>query len=412
MKIAIALALAALAPAARAVDLIPDFTATPVVSGLDRPTAMAFAPDGRLFVCQQGGALRVVKNGTLLAAPFLTVSVDSRGERGLLGVAFDPDFAANAFVYIYYTTSKSPIHNRISRFTAAGDVAAAGSETVLMDLDNLSSATNHNGGAIHFGKDGKLYVGVGENANGSNAQTLSNRLGKMLRINKDGGIPDDNPFYKTASGQNRAIWAYGLRNPYTFAVQPGTGRIFINDVGQSTWEEINDGIAGSNYGWPNAEGTSSNPTYRNPLYSYGHGNTDTTGCAISGGAFYNPAVQQFPPSYNDTYFFADLCGAWIRRFIPATGEAVPFATNLPANTVDVALGPDGCLYYLARDGGVVGRIAYVPPPATLDDARAALNIAAGLTAPDADAVFRLDADGSGKVEVEDAVALARRAGQG
>src|SRR2546423_2760603 len=167
-------------------------------------TAMAFAPDGRLFVCLKSGQLRVIKNGTLLAAPFVSLSVDPAGERGLLGVAFDPNFSANQFVYLYYTTSTSPIHNRISRFTANGDVAAASSEVVLMDLENLS-ATNHNGGAIHFGPDGKLYARVGENANSANAQTLSNRLGKILRINSDGSIPTDNPFFNTATGANRAI---------------------------------------------------------------------------------------------------------------------------------------------------------------------------------------------------------------
>src|ERR1700730_3898416 len=152
-------------------------------------TAMVLAPDGRLFVCLQDGRLRVIKNGTLLATPFVTLSVNSSGERGLLGIAFDPNFSSNKFVYVYYTVSSAPIHNRVSRFTANGDVAAAGSETVLLDLDNLSSATNHKGGAIHFGPDGKLYIAVGENANGANSQTLANLLGKILRINSDGTIP-------------------------------------------------------------------------------------------------------------------------------------------------------------------------------------------------------------------------------
>src|SRR3954451_6628471 len=157
------------------------------------PTAMAFAPDGRLFVCLQGGQLRVIKNGALQAAPFVSLSVNSSGERGLLGIAFDPNFSSNQFVYLYYTTSTSPIHNRVSRFTASGDVAVNGSELALIDLDNLSTATNHNGGAIHFGPDGKLYVAVGENANGANAQSISTRHGKILRINADGTIPADNP---------------------------------------------------------------------------------------------------------------------------------------------------------------------------------------------------------------------------
>jgi glucose/arabinose dehydrogenase len=323
------------------------------------PTAMAFAPDGRLFVCLQTGQLRVIKNGALLATPFVSLTVDSSGERGLLGVAFDPNFASNHFVYLYYTVPTAPIHNRISRFTANGDVVMAGSELVLANLDNLSTATNHNGGAIHFGPDGKLYAGVGENANSANAQTLNNRLGKILRYNADGSIPTDNPFFNTATGGNRAIWALGLRNPFTFAFQPGTGRFFINDVGQSAWEEINDGIAGSNYGWPTCEGVCapSNANLRDPLFQYGHGSGNTAGCAIVGAAFYNPPVNQFPSSYLGKYFFADLCNNWIGLFDPAAGTASGFATGL--NTpVDLQIGPDGCLYYLQQgNSGQVFRVA-------------------------------------------------------
>jgi glucose/arabinose dehydrogenase len=323
---------------------------------------MVFAPDGRLFVCLQTGQLRVIKNGALLPTPFVSLSVDSSGERGLLGVAFDPNFGSNHFVYLYYTTSVAPIHNRISRFTANGDVAVAGSETVLVDLDNLSSAINHNGGAIHFGPDGKLYAGVGENATSSNAQTLANRLGKILRYNSDGTIPTDNPFFNTTTGANRAIWALGLRNPFTFGFQPGTGRMFINDVGQDTWEEINDGIAGSNYGWPTCEGACSptNANFRDPLFQYGHGSGGTTGCAIVGSAFYNPPLNQFPASYFGKYFFGDLCSGWIRLFDPSTGMASGFATGI-STLVDLQIGPDGCLYYLAQgNGGQVFRVAAIP----------------------------------------------------
>jgi glucose/arabinose dehydrogenase len=182
-----------------AATLPSGFSETLVAGGLSSPTAMDFAPDGRLFVCLQGGQLRVIKNGALLPTPFVTLTVNSDGERGLLGVAFDPNFATNNFVYLYYTSSSPAIHNRVSRFTANGDVAVAGSELVLLDLENLG-ATNHNGGAIHFGPDGKLYVAVGENAEPSNSQTLTNRLGKVLRINSDGTIPSDNPFFNTATG--------------------------------------------------------------------------------------------------------------------------------------------------------------------------------------------------------------------
>lgn len=342
---------------AGAATLPTGFAETLLVSGLSSPTAMAFAPDGRLFVCEQGGRLRVVKNGALLPAPFVTLAVDSAGERGLLGVTFDPDFGANGYVYVYYTAMTPAVHNRLSRFTAQGDVAAAGSELVLLELDNLSGATNHNGGAIHFGPDGRLYVAVGENANGSHSQTLANLLGKVLRLDADGTIPADNPFYASATGRNRAIWALGLRNPFTFAFHRVSGRMFVNDVGQSAWEEINDGIAGSNYGWPTTEGTTSNPAFRSPLFAYGHGGGSTGGCAITGGVFYDAPVRPFPADYHDDYFFADFCSGWIRSFDPVSGTATLFAAGI-ASPVDLRVQPDGSLYYLARGAGAVYRVQY------------------------------------------------------
>jgi glucose/arabinose dehydrogenase len=351
---------------ATAATLPTGFSETTIAGGLSQPTAMDFTPDGRLFVCLQAGSLRVIKNGSLLATPFLTRTVDSSGERGLLGVAFDPNFPTNQFVYIYYTVPGSPAHNRVSRVTASGDVELANSEIVLMDLDNLSSATNHNGGAIHFGPDGKLYVAVGENANPANAQTLSNRLGKVLRINADGSIPGDNPFFNSASGANRSIWALGLRNPFTFAFQPGTTRMLINDVGQSAWEEINDGIAGSNYGWNICEGACSPPNanFRDPIFQYGHGTSSTTGCAIVGGGFYNPATVQFPASFVGKYFFADLCSGWVRLFDPVTRTASDFASGI-SQPVDLKVAADGSLYYLSIGSAAAFRIQFNGTPPSI-----------------------------------------------
>jgi glucose/arabinose dehydrogenase len=348
---------------ATAATLPVGFVETTYANGLSSPTAMELAPDGRLFVCLQGGSLRVIKNGALLPTPFVSLTVDSAGERGLLGIAFDPNFATNNFVYVYYTVPGSPAHNRVSRFTANGDVAVAGSETIVLDLNDLSGAGNHNGGAIHFGPDGKLYIAVGENANGSNSQTLANLLGKVLRVNSNGTPPTDNPFYNT-TGARKEIWALGLRNPFTFAFQPGTTRMFINDVGETTWEEINDGIAGSNYGWPITEGATTDPRFRTPLFSYAHGNGSTTGCAITGGAFYNPATAQFPAGYVGKYFFADLCTGWIRVLDPANNSAADFASGI-SSPVDLKVGADGSLYYLARGGSDpatngVFRIQYSP----------------------------------------------------
>ncbi len=335
------------------------FAETRLAQGLGRPTTMAFAPDGRVFVADQGGSLWVVKNGTRLTTPFLKVTVDATLERGLLGVAFDPDFATNRWVYVYYTATTPTIHNRVSRFTASGDVAVAGSELILFELPPLSSAPNHNGGALHFGPDGKLYVAVGDNARARNGQDLTTILGKVLRLNRDGSIPTDNPFYSTTTGQSRAIFALGFRNPFTFAFQPGPGRMFINDVGGQAWEEINDGVAGGNYGWPDTEGPTTDVRFRSPVFSYGHGSTSTTGCAIAGGAFYNPPTTQFPSAYVGDYFFADYCNGWIRKLDPAAGySVVDFATGGKA-IVDVDVAPDGALHYLTRFGtGELFRIAY------------------------------------------------------
>ncbi|HKZ00973.1 MAG TPA: PQQ-dependent sugar dehydrogenase [Pyrinomonadaceae bacterium] len=331
------------------------------ISGLSEPTAMAINADGRIFVCQQTGALRVIKNGVLLPAPFLSVTVDSSGERGLLGVAFDPNFEVNHWVYVYYTVP-APVHNRVSRFTASvtnPDVAAAGSETILLELNNLS-ATNHNGGALHFGPDGKLYIATGENAISSNSQSLSNVLGKILRLNPDPNnlIPSDNPFFATASGNNRSIWALGLRNPFTFTFQPGTGRMHINDVGQSAWEEVNVGSAGSNFGWPNCEGTCNSTGVTNPLYQYAN---DAATCAITGGAFYNPTSTNFPAEYVGKYFLADFCAGWIKYFdpqnAPSAGAASTFANGIAA-PVDLQVANDGSLYYLARGSNSLFRVLY------------------------------------------------------
>lgn len=343
---------------AQSQNLPAGFNQVLVANGISSPTVMAFAPDGRLFVAQQNGQLRIIKNGALLAQPFISLPVNSSGERGLLGIAFDPAFATNQFIYLYYTLS-SGANNRVSRFTANGDVAVAGSELPVLNLDPLSSATNHNGGTLAFGPDGKLYIGVGENANRANSQSLSNYLGKVLRINSDGSVPAGNPF--TGAGAQQRIWGYGFRNPYTLTFQPGTGRLFINDVGENTWEEINSAVVGGgNYGWPNVEGSSSNTAYRNPVYSYSHGSAIGQGCAITGGTFFNPASTNYPASYTGRYFYIDFCGNWIDMLTlsGSTATRANFASSVAGSPVSIVTGPDGNLYFLSRATSAVYKITY------------------------------------------------------
>ena len=347
------------------------FTVSQVTSGLTAPTDIEFAPDGRLFLAEQAGRARIAKpDGTL--ATFLDISskVDSTGERGLMAVAFDPNFSTNHFVYLYYTrkaTATTSVHNRVVRVTASGDRVIAGSEKLIFMLNNQDDP-HHMGGALDFGKDGKLYISTGDNV-GGNTQTLQNLLGKMLRINKDGTIPTGNPFYASATGKNRAIWALGLRNPFKLAVQPTTGTMFINDVGDKAWEEINRGARGANYGWSLCEGNHDNPNrpgsvncsaapYTAPVHEYGHGSTDTTGCSITGGAFYNPTTMQFPSGYVGDYFFADFCSGWIRTYDPITGAASGFATGLEM-LIDLEVSKAGQLFYLTRGSAAsVGKIGY------------------------------------------------------
>ena len=333
------------------------FSVTTFVPRMDGTgTTMAFAPDGRLFIAMQYGSVKVVKNGTLLAAPFVTVNTVADGERGLLGIAFHPQFATNGWVYLYYTSSTGGAHNRIVRYTASGDVAAGG-ETVLVDLPNLTSATNHNGGALHFGPDGKLYVAVGDNATATNAQSFSTPFGKILRFNDDGTIPTDNPFYGSTSGINRSIWALGLRNPYTFGFQPGTGRMYISDVGQADWEEIDVGAAGANFGWPLFEGLGGAPTYTDPIFAYGHVANPTlvTGNCIVGVGLYGPSHTLFPAEYQGSVFFADCIGSWVKRLDPNNGNAVySFWGGAGGYTTDVRVGPDGAVYVLQEMSGAWG----------------------------------------------------------
>ena len=326
------------------------------VTGLHLATAMAQAPDGRLFVAEQGGRLRVFKAGQLLALPFVELAVDLQGERGLIGVTLHPDFPATPHVFVHYTTTTGGAHNRISRFTALGDVALPSSELILVDLPTLSSATNHNGGALHFGRDGKLYVGVGENADAALSQDLSSPFGKLLRFNEDGSIPADNPFFSTQSGLARAVWAYGLRNPFTFAVQPGTGRIHINDVGQGSWEEINEGRAGANYGWPGSEGPDNVGANRvAPVFTYKHAPAVPatgpggffSGICIAGGTFY-PDSGTFPQAYRGSYFFADCGTGFIGRLDLANNNDAYAFSSVDDGPVDMLVGTDGALLVLGR----------------------------------------------------------------
>ena len=350
---------------AQSTTLPTGFQEQVISTSLATPTSMDIAPDGRIFIAQQPGQIRIAKNGAVLPTAFATITVDFVQSRGLLGIALDPDFAVNNFIYIYYTAKTPSPHNRISRITANGDVMLAGSEVILFDLDNPVNNA-HNGGGLHVGPDGMLYQAVGDDNVGTNSQSLSKLFGKLLRIGRDGVIPPDNPFYTTATGKYRAIWAYGLRNPFTFNFHPETGRLFINDVGSTgsaSREEINEGQAGANYGWPNTEGYTTNPAYKSPVYAYPRGTTQTTGCAVVGGTWYAPITQQFPSQYRGRYFFAEHCNSYISTLDPSNNNAVQvFAAGMTSGDwigiVDLDISPDGSLYYLINGSGSSNGLLY------------------------------------------------------
>ncbi|MEO7978215.1 PQQ-dependent sugar dehydrogenase [Flavobacterium sp.] len=330
-----------------------NFAGVQLATGLD-PVGMDVVPDGRVFLTEKVGKIRVIKNGALLSTPLITIpTVDNFSERGLMKVVVDENFATNGYIYAFYThKANNVVNNRVSRFTVSGDIASPGSELVLINIDAVDGNTGyHNGGGLAI-KNNQIYISTGESTVASNAQSFTTLKGKVLRINTDGTIPTDNPYYTSASGVYRAIWALGLRNPFKLSVENGTGKILCNDVGAGTWEEINEIQKGKNYGWPTIEGIRTNQTapanYKDPFYVYNHSNG---ACSITAGAFYNPVTAVFPTSYIGKYFFGDYCAGWLKT-IDANGTVATFATGID-RPLDVAVSKDGVLYFIAR-GGIDG----------------------------------------------------------
>jgi glucose/arabinose dehydrogenase len=322
------------------------FTETVVADSLDSPVSMALAPDGRVFVCEQSGRLRVVRAGRLLRRPFVTVATRAVEEEGLLGVAFDPAFARTHRVYALYTALEPTRHNVIAYYRAMGDTAADAG-TIVYEFDT-HAAHQHVGGALRFGRDGMLYASSGECGDGSLSQSLASTAGKLLRMRADGSIPADNPFPSTR-GRHAAIWARGFRNAFSFDIHPHTGRIFVNDVGGSLYEEVDEVRRGDNLGWPMLEGPGRQPKLVDPLYAYTHEH----GCAITGGAFYAPSRASFPDAWRDGYFFADYCANEIRWLAPGTPvREVTFGRTHVPGPVDLRVAPEGALWYLARGNSV------------------------------------------------------------
>ncbi len=351
------------------------FSESGLVDNLQGISQITVAPDGRIFAARFDGVIQIIKDGQVLPAPFY--KIDTRNwdaSNGMnMSVQLDPNFAQNQFVYLLYRTvdtAGGPSVNRLIRVTASGDTAAPGSEQKIFDYLPLKlpdGVAAHNGGNFVFGNDGKIYIPTGDLLNAEKAQTLDNLYGKVLRINPDGSIPADNPFYNQLAGDNRAIYAYGFRNPFTIANDPATGKIFVNNVGDAHYETIDDLKPGANYGWPNIEGPTSDPAYTKPIYMYSHTDPDTSvgGTAVIGGVFLHSDDPSFPDAYNNLYYFGDYDNGWIKGLDPNTGAVKSFATGLPNGVTDFDLTPDGRLLYTSLGTGEIRqiRLVYDPEPA-------------------------------------------------
>lgn len=350
------------APLATQVDVPPGFTQTLVASGLAKPTVIAFAPNGDIWIGEQSGAIVVSHNGVIQSNPVVTLKVDATIERGLLGLAFDPNFASNGFIYVSYVTATD--FSQVSRLTVVKGTASLASERILV-RGNQSQGPNGPGNGLKVGPDGKLWWSTGDNPPAwSNAQSLTNIYGKIIRLNLDGTAPADNPFVNVPGAQP-GIYAYGLRNPFRFSFLPGGG-LMTTDTGSSYWEELNTIQPGGNYGWPFYEGNCFSCGSINPAYAYGHLPQDG---AISAVAAYTGAT--FPAAYRHVVFIGDYNRRDIEAvtFDPAYRTALSTAVfDVNAGSIaDLEQGPDGNLYFVGIFEGKLWKISApgpFPPSAT------------------------------------------------
>ena len=365
-----------------------------------------FAPDGRLFIWQKNGVVRVIKQGVLLPTPFIDLSskVNTFDDRGMWGLAFHPDFTSNGYVYMSYPlesggnpNDSGPKTSRVVRVRADPanpDVALAGSETVILGSIGTAPCSaqppgadciaadsgSHALGTLRFATDGMLFIGNGDGADAAfadplalRAQDLNSYNGKILRVRDDGTAPGDNPFDDGTNSIRSKVWLYGVRNPFDYTLNPTTGQPYFGDVGWNVWEEVDAGVRGGNYGWPCFEGNLPQPAFQSafslcqqlpaasivlPIHTYDH----SVGTAVIGGPFYTGSL--YPAQYRGNYFFADYSGNFIKRItFDASGNptgTVSFATGVDS-PVSLELGPDGMIYYLSFATGQLRRIQFNGP---------------------------------------------------
>ncbi len=329
--------------------LFPDgFEVNIVATGLTAAASMEVLPDGSILICEQTGTLRMVRDGVLLHEPVLTMAVERNRERGLLGVTAHPNFPQTPYIYTCKVLPMPYTHHRISQWTLTGDTIDPASEVILLEGDNQrmlggNDPASAQGGGMHFGTDGCLYISIGEQTAASPSHSLNSLLGKILRINADGSIPKDNPFIDKTQGKYQSIWATGLRNPYAFAVRPGTKQLLVTDVGGNC-EEVNIVEAGNDMGWPTFNhGPINRQGFRSPVHYYPQS-------CVCGATF---APESWPEEYRGRFLFADFVHGWIRILnLDNPTEFSTFGQQL-RRPVDLRSTQDGTLYILMRNAWVL-----------------------------------------------------------
>ena len=341
-------------PPSSATNLPPGFVEELLVDGLRRPMSMAWGPGGELWLGGQQGHVWVLRGDELVEVARLAVS--NNGERGVLGIAVDPDYEQNRHVWIYYSIDGPPFRNRLVRFRNVGDQLV--DETLILETPDLFGDV-HNGGCIRFGPNDTIFLSTGDDLQpGNTSQNPNDIRGKILHINRDGSPAEGNPYLN--GGGDPRVWAIGFRNPWRFSLQPESDNLFIGDVGDNSYEELDIGVPGGNFGWDRVEGPEpagvSGMSY--PIYFYPH--TSEIGHAIIAGE--HASARNFPPEYTGEFFFADAVTKEIFRMVldesnqPISVDV--FASDTRAGPVDIRFGPDGALYYIGFYEGQIFRISF------------------------------------------------------
>ena len=391
---------------AEPIDLPAGFTTRTIAEDMVNPVGMEIGPDGRIYVLAGRAERRidVIDDDTLLPEPYLALPQVRNLEHGLTGLTWDPDFAINSYVYVSYVTDETtPQQFELTRYTVVDGVADPSTKTVLFSVVDINpNQPLHQGGDIAFGPDGKLYWVLGDRVVTESSQDFAQFAGKALRLNADGTIPTDNPYYDTFEGDHRAIVARGFRNPYRMERREPSGELYVSDVGATDWEELNHLQLGANYGWPLVTGSGHEPTYTDPVWEFPHTVAgQPNGCAITGGAFYPAGLDNFPPEYEGKFLAGDHCFGWIDVVDVDAGTSTRFSTGAH-RLVEVKVHPGtGAMYFLDREyngdtqnnTGGVGRVDY--EPAAVLEIRT--NPTAQSTSVGGDATFSVEAVGQGEL---------------